>query len=83
MIKEYQLSEPIPLLEFTDMLLDLADLIEAKVHVECLNKRIGFQWDPISDDWILMAARKCRLPPELVKAEIERAMKGYWDEFDD
>ena len=57
MIKEYQLSEPIPLPEFTDMLLDLADLIESKVEVEMLSKKLGLPYIATKDGWIRLVQK--------------------------
>ena len=66
---------PISLCDWSKKLELLSELIDAKIHVQLLSKKIGFQIKPISNDWVLKAAQKSGLPPEMIRNEIEFKLK--------
>lgn len=73
--EEIKISEPIPIPVWAERAEIISELIDLKVHEMCLSKKIGFPFQPISDEWVAMAAKKLNAAPSLIRNEIEMKIK--------
>jgi hypothetical protein len=78
--KEKEDLRPIPISLWAERAKIVSEMIDGMVHQMLLSKKIGMPINPVPEDWVIMAAKKLRMPPIMIQNEIDFKIKEILEE---